>query len=331
MGVDAYDQDIRSEEAGAFYDHLIFRESLFDTLLMHSHRLMQGHQLTVGAVARQLKVHRFNVASADNQDYGDFRTDLFLAYEVDVSDAVRVTLGGNAGYQDGHRGSGADTQPDLRLAWTPSADFTVWTALSANRQPDQKFADSGLLVRRRSSNLLAYELGSRTRFGETLYLQADTFLYRVRHQLSDEPTDPGTGATLYVSDGKTDAFGGELSLTWNPLPAVRLSPFVANTTANSINQANYLSIEDQAPRLRGGATASWDLAERLQLSGNVLYTERHNAVPSWWRVDLRLSWRLRDDTTFDLVGQNLTDPHHVEYWYQEQSQRGVYAMVVWQL
>ncbi len=331
MGVDAYDQDIIDFEAQAFSDQLIFREQLFDTLLMHSHRLAPGHQVTVGAVVRQLKVHRLAIASNAERNYGESRGDLFASWDWDLCDTVRVTLGGNIGYQDGPNGSGVDTQPDLRLAWAPSADFTVWTALSANRQPDQKIPDSGLLVHKASSHLLAYELGLRTRFAETLLVQADTFLYRVSNQLSDEPTDPQSGATLYVTDGRTDAFGGELSLAWNPLPNVRISPFVANTTANSRNQANYFSIQDQVPSLRGGATAAWDAAPGLQFSSNVLYTESHAGVPSWWRVDLRASWCASASTTVDLVGQNLTDPQHVEYWYSEQSQRGVYLMVAMQL
>ena len=329
MGVDAYDQDIIDFEAGAFSDQLVWREQLFDTLLMHSHCLAPGHQVTLGAGVRQLKVHRQRT-SGSFTDYGESRGDVFLAWDWDLCDEVRLTLGGNVGYQDGLRGSGVDSQPDLRLAWTPGASLSVWTALSANHQPDQKIADSGLLVRRPSSKLLAYELGMRTRFGETLLLQADTFLYRVRDQLSDEPTDPQSGATLYVTDGSTDAFGGELVLTWNPLPNVRIAPFVANTTANSRNQANYFSIEDRVPHLRGGATASWDALPSLQFSGNLLYTEGQAAVPNWWRLDLRASWRAGEHTTIDLVGQNLTDPRHAEYYYGEQVQRGVYLMVAMQ-
>ena len=47
-------------------------------------------------------------------------------------------------------------------------------------------------------------------------------------------TDPGSGADLYQTDGRTNAFGGELSANWNPMPQLHLTGFVANTTMLSV-------------------------------------------------------------------------------------------------
>ena len=59
----------------------------------------------------------------------------------------------------------------------------------------------------------------------------------------------------------------------------------------------------------------------------MLYTEQHNDVPTWWRVDLRVGYRWSDQTSVEVVGQNLTDPAHEEYWYEEQAERGVFFLV----
>jgi iron complex outermembrane recepter protein len=329
LGVDGYDQDIRDYRDDVPDFTLRFREELFDSMLQHSHRLGDGLQLTVGAVVRQLTVERFSVFAGVGAEYNESRGDLFAALDWNLDEHLRLTLGGNMGYQDGRNGSGVDYQPDLRLAWTPQADLTVWTAFSANREPDRKAEDSGLLVRRPSPSLLAYELGLRKRFGESLLLQVDGFAYEVDRQTSGFDTDPGTGATLYRSDGRTNAFGGELTVTWNPTERVRLQAFLATTEANSRNQdpSQFFTIEEQVPALRGGATFGYEPVPGLELDGNLLYTQRRAGIPTWWRLDLRLGWRATEHTTVDLVGQNLTDPQHPEYYYEEQIERGVYLMV----
>lgn len=328
MGADAYDQDIRDYLNNVPDDTLIFREELFDTLLMHSLAVTEGHRLTVGAVLRQLTVESFRVATSFGREYNETRGDLFVSWDWDLSETVRLTLGGNIGYQDGLLGSGVDTQPDLRLAWRPDADLTIWTALSTNREPDRKIPDSGILVRRKSSNLLAYELGVRKRFGEQFMMSVDTFVYAVEDQLSDFGTDPGTGATTYITGARTDAFGGEAYFAWKPTGNTRVTGFVATTEANTQNDPNgFVTIEDEVPRLRGGATVGFDPLPGLELDSNLLYTQRRAGIPKWWRLDLRLAWHATANTTLEVVGQNLTDPRHQEYFFLEEVQRGFYVMV----
>lgn len=327
---DAYDQDIREFADNVPDFTLRYREELFDTTLMHSLPLGQGHQLTMGLVLRHLTVENYRLPAGTNQEYNEARGDVFLAWDWELCPELRLTLGGNLGYQDGLQGSGVDTQPDLRLAWMPSADTTVWGAFSANREPDRKIDDSGLLVRRPSPSLLAFEFGLRKRFAERLLLQLDTFVYEVDNQLNGLDTDPGTGATLYLTDGRTSAYGGELSLAWNPVENLHVTGFVANTMANTrnVDPTSFATIEYEVPRLRSGFTAAYELVPGLELSGNLLYTRSWYGIPSWWRLDLRMALQATESTSIELVGQNLTDPQHPEYFYQEQPQRGGYLMVV---
>lgn len=329
---DGYDQDIRDYQDDVPDFFLRYREELFDATLQHSRRMAPGHQLTIGAGVRSLTVENFRPFAGTGNEYNETRGDVFASWDWDLCDELRVTLGGNFGYQDGRTGSGVDVQPDLRVAWRPTPDFTLWSAFSANREPDQKIQDSGLLVRREASSLLAWELGARRRFGEQLLLQVDTFWYEVDDQLNGFATDPGSGATLYLTDGRTNAFGGELYAAWNPLDHVRVSAFVAATEANSRNldPASFFTIEEQVPRLRGGATLGYELLPGLEADANLLYTQRRAAIPTWWRLDLRLAWRASDTTSIELVGQNLTDPHHPEYYYLEEVQRGGYLLITHQ-
>jgi iron complex outermembrane recepter protein len=329
---DTYDQDIRDFRDDVPEFLFRFREELFDSMLQHSRALTTNTRLTVGGVIRQLTVEQYSVLSDFGREYNETRGDVFAALDWDVSDHVRVTIGGNVGYQDARNGNGIDTQPDLRLAWTPQEDLTIWTAFGANRDVDQRFADSGTLTRQRAPQVLAYELGLRKRFGETLLLSVDTFAYWVDDQTNGFLEDPVTGATLYQTDGRTNAFGGEVYAAWNPHQDVRVTAFVATTEANSRNFdesefSDRRTIEGQVPRLRGGATIGWDLTSGLELDTNILYTQRRADIPRWWRVDLRLGWRASEHTTIDLVGQNLNERSHTEYFFDEEFERGVYLQV----
>lgn len=330
--VDGYDQDIRDYVDNVPDEFLRYREELFDATLQHSWRAAEDHTLTVGVGLRSLTVENFRVFAGEGEEYNETRGDMFAAWDWDLSETVRLTLGGNVGYQDGRNGSGVDAQPDVRLLWTPTESFSAWTGVSANHEPDRKVADSGLLVRRVSSQMLAYELGLRQRFGDELLLMVDGFVYDIENQINGFTTDPGSGATLYESGGRTTAFGGEVYAAWKPYEHVRVTAFLATTEANSRNFDETIfgdpdTIEGQVPRLRGGATFGFDPAPGLEIDCNVLYTQGRADIDRWWRVDLRLGWLVSDDTSFELVGQNLTDPHHAEYFFLEEVERGCYFMV----
>lgn len=332
FGADLYDQDIKDDFNGAPQRHLRYREDLFDTMLMHSWSPTPGHQLTAGAVLRTLNVEFFLALADFGREYNETRGDLFVSWDWDISDELRMTLGGNIGYQDGDRTTGIDTQPDFRLAYQPREDTTIWSAISANKEPDTKIRDSGILVRRQSSNLTAFEVGMRRRFGESFLIQADAYYYLVRDQENGQVTDP-SGATLFLTDGKTDAFGGEIHASWKPCEQSRFTAWVAQTEADSrnIDPSQYFLIEDEVPRFRGGMTAGYEPCPGVELDATLLYTQQWSNIPSWWRLDLRLAWRATENTSIELVGQNLTDPQHQEYFFDEQIQRGGYILVTHQL
>lgn len=332
LAANAYDQDIRDYVDDVPDEFLRWREEFFDGTLQHSWRPLDGHTLTIGVGARSLTVENRRVFAATGREFNETRGDLFATWDWQLCPELRLTLGGNLGYQDARLGSGVDTQPDVRLSWTPAADLTLWTAFSANREPATKIPDSGVLVRRKASSLLAWEFGVRRRFGERLLLQIDTFVYDVDDQINGFDTDPGTGATLYIPGGSTRAFGGEAHAAWNPLDNLRVTTWLATTEANSRGFDPTLfsdidTIEGQVPRLRGGATIGWNPLPKLECDAIALYTQRRAGIPTWWRLDLRVAYTVCPSTTVDLVGQNLTDPHHPEYFYREEVQRGWYVMV----
>lgn len=326
---DAYDQCIDGFRAGVGLEYqLYFREQLYDLSLQHSMPLTETQRLNVGLGLRHLGVDWHDLVG-DHNAYNDVRADLFASWQLQLGDDWHLTLGGNAGYVDGRRTQGVDFQPDLRLSWTPDADWTVWGAISANREPDTRVRDVGnSIIEVPSNRFVAYELGLRRRWGETALLQVDGFVYDIDAQLTDEQTNPGTGATDYVLAGETRAFGGELALSWQCTEALRLRPFYALTVANAHDfLPGSFTAEDEVPRNRAGATVEYNLAEHLELDSNLFYTERHGGIPTHLRWDLRLGWNPDDRTQISAVVQDILDDHHPENFYLEQKQRAFYLLV----
>jgi iron complex outermembrane receptor protein len=324
---DFYDQDIDDVRDGALEDRLRFREELFSADVTHSRRLAEDHRVSIGAGIRQLTVEFLRTASGFGREYNETRGDLHASWDWQVASDVRLTLGGNIGYLDGRTTTGVDAQPDARIAWTPEPDLLVWAGLSGNEEPDNHLQSAGTLTTRKSPELLAYEVGLRKRWNETFLLQLDAFVYDVDDQVSDVATSPGL-PTMYVVDGETNAYGGELTMTWRPLDDARVTAWGATTQANSQHfQAGAFTAEVEVPRTRAGLTLGLTPTEGLELDSVLLYTEQHAGVPTWFRWDLRLGFRPDENTQVAAVAQNITDPHHPEYFYLEEVERGFYLLV----
>ncbi|MBK8097345.1 MAG: TonB-dependent receptor [Planctomycetes bacterium] len=327
VAFDAYDQDDDYIRDGAREDKLRFREQLFDATLQHTFALAERHRLTVGLGLRHMTVEA-EYTNGPDREYNEIRDDVFAAWEWDLGDDLRLTVGGNVGYVDGLRTTGVDVQPDIRLAWFVDEQTTLWGAVAGAIEPGQSSVDgTGALVERKASDFLAWELGLRKRWDETLLLEIDGFVYDVSDQLSAENEDPGTGAVSYEYDAETKAYGGEVSLQWNASDTVQMTLFHATTHANVQHLDSSFTTEHEVPRNRSGLNVGVMLPGNLETNAILLYTEDHWELPTYWRLDLRLGWRPNEHTSIDLVGQNLLDSQHPEYWYEEQQQRGGYLLV----
>ncbi len=99
--------------------------------------------------------------------------------------------------------------------------------------------------------------------------------------------------------------------------------------------------EGTSPHNRAYLRSSWDLACHLQFDMTLRYVDSLSseglagslAVPSYTAMDLRLGWRPNQCFEAAVVGQNLLDSHHLEFFGAgtpaTEVDRGVYATVTW--
>lgn len=269
---------------------------------------------------------------------------LFLQDTVTVAERVAVTLGAKLEHHDY---TGAQLQPSLRLAWTPTRQHTVWGAVSrAVRTPSRGERDLRASLRggvaRFSGNrelkaeeLIAYELGYRVSPLPELFVDLTVFRHEYEDVVGNRPyalTADGLYSE-YVNGVAGRSEGLELAARWQARRNWRLD--LAYTYLNLRLDAPGLdpvsaSPEDTHPQHQLSLFSRLDLSPRWQLDAWLRYVDRlpgftaAQSIPDYTALDLRLGWQASPRTLLSLVGQNLLDPQHPEFTRNIEIERAVY-------
>lgn len=237
--------------------------------------------------------------------------------------------------------TGFEVQPSVRLSYTPDTRQTIWGAVSRPVRTAVRWGQDMVVFNNRwgdpyftSEKAWTYELGYRREIAENL--SADTAVFYTQY---DGLRDLMNAKYGNLTDA--DSYGAELSLRWQTLP--RWS-----------QQFNYtfLEIEAQGPRddtlfetVDPDHQCSWlsylDITDSLQFNSGLYFVDHiehgHNAnleVPSYWRLDLGLTWQLREQMELSLWGQNLLDDAHLEdvnnnFETDKEIERSAYLQLKW--
>jgi iron complex outermembrane receptor protein len=260
---------------------------------------------------------------------------------------VFLTLG--AKVEHSNFGSGLELEPNIRLAWTPSAGSTVWGSVAeAARTPSR--ADLGgdfgaaafalpdgtpavLTILGspsiRSEHLLATDLGYRLQASERASVDLSLFFNRYSRLRSLEP-----GVPFFIADpvphleiplvygnrlhGTTE--GLEVSAHFKVTDRWTLSPGYAllltnlQTDPGSRDTTSVEDIEGDNTRHQAQLRSSVNLPHGLAWDTSLGFVGRLLAdqVPSYTRLDTRFSWRPVERLELSVVGQNLLKNLHLE-------------------
>lgn len=263
---------------------------------------------------------------------------LFAQDEVSLADrAVRLTLGAKVENNDY---SGTEWQPSARIAWVPDADQTAWAAITrAVRTPSRLEADldaAPLLMGNpdiASENVIAYELGYRSRVARGAWADAALFYNEYRDLLSIEGSVVGNG-----TEGSTA--GLALTGRWDPHPLWRMDAAYTylhmdlDAAQGSQDTRTAASTEGNAPRHQAVLRSSWTLSAAVDVHGVLRYVDRIKAqqVPSYRVMDISLGWRMRRDLELAVGARNLLDEHHPEQRsaVTTEIERSVFAILRWE-
>jgi iron complex outermembrane receptor protein len=240
--------------------------------------------------------------------------------------------------------SGLEVQPSGRLAWTPTSQQTIWTAISrAVRSPSRLDVDYHIPAfpiaigtpgvnggpAFGSERLIAYELGYRVQPTPKSSLSVSAFYNKYDDLYSVESV--GGTRTFQIENGTRGwSRGIELSDTYQLATWWRLRGgyvyFYKELSDKPGHHFDSSSLgNDPAHQILLQSIV--DLPFHLQFDGVIRYSSELPAppLPGQSSLDLRLGWQVRH-LELSLVGQNLVDDRHSEFG-PEQILRSVYARV----
>lgn len=211
----------------------------------------------------------------------------------------------------------------------------------------------------RSESATSFELGYRGQPHSDFSLDVTAFYSQYHHLTSNEiiSTDitvlnpfPYTyehEISLLENRMSGESYGVELGATWQVNPDWRLMlgyswhQFAMHLDEGSTdNGDSELDREQGTPQQQLQLRSKWDIRHDLQLDAGLYLVDgidvrdtspfrRH--VPGYARLDLRLGWMPRKDLEFSLIGQNLLDDSHPEYYsadgYSSEVPRAVFGQV----
>ncbi len=250
--------------------------------------------------------------------------------------------------------TGVLEEPTIRLLFTPSATQTLWAAYNhALRTPADverdfnlssflEYASDGLPVfarfsanpNFRSEQLNGYELGYRSLASSHLYVDIATFYNHYGDAFSEDllgapyiETLPAPTHILYPAQFGNglvaSTTGGELTPEWRPEPWWRLRGSYSFLDMHVKKGRDSKDI-GSAPIVQGSSPEhqifiqnGFDLPKSINAEMQVRYVSKLPGigVPSYWTGDTTVRWAASHHIQFTVAGQNLLQPHHVEFVY----------------
>lgn len=337
--------------AAAYYDivdrHVTDGEKSQTADLQVQHELSVGKSLNVvyGAEYRYWTTHTDPAVPgalgySPNDD--DFHLgDAFVQFEVPLLDERVKLIGGTK--LGGNSWSGFTYQPSGRIVATPVEGHTVWGAVSrAVRIPTLTDRDLtgplapgvGLQGDRdiRQEELLAFELGYRFYSLDWMTAEASAF-WSEYDDVAVLVFQPSATSFRFENAGQTSIRGGELELSFLPVSWWRIT-----TSYSILDQFERLptpTLPGNVPLEKSDPVHQFVIRSLVELPANfeldaavyfvdglegVTPTLRKDNVRQYARLDLRLGWKPLDWLELALVGQNLNDARHAEFYDIQRNQ-----------
>lgn len=338
----------------AYYDHTqrnqpgTFREELdiFDVELQHALKPLGAHAFVWGGGYRYARDRVGNSAvlaflpAERNLDWWN----LFLQDEIRFSPKLGLTLGARVESNDY---TGVEVLPSARLAWKPTPDRLLWTAISrAVRSPsrlDREFfifvppilLNGGPNFKSEVSNVI--EAGYRAQASAAFSYSLTAFHHDHDRLRSVEPA-PGGG---FVLDNKIEGstYGVEGWAHYRVTERWRLS-------AGTVLLKQQLRLKPDSMDASGVDALGNDPSHQWKLRSTFEPAPRHEldvsvrhigalpdpAVPAYTAVDARWGWHVQRNVEVSLTLNNLLDARHPEFGAfptRSEFERSVFLKVLW--
>ncbi len=205
-----------------------------------------------------------------------------------------------------------------------------------------------------SLELIAYEAGYRGQLAETLSIDLATYFFSYKNLFTLEPGTPTIDgsvmppvlvAPIFIKAGlDVESHGVEVALKWDPVDWWRLQGSMTYISLSTFGGATdsgpggagdfgFTTIDQDSPDFQFALSSYLDLPGDIEFDARLRHVEETRPAPQYAELDLRLGWNPTNDLTLSIVGTNLLDNAHQE-WFENQFgqplveiDRAVYARV----
>jgi iron complex outermembrane recepter protein len=248
-------------------------------------------------------------------------------------------------------------EPTVRLMFLPSERQTMWAAVSRAVRNPTRLDTQGTFNFGIDPNLpvfaslrgnpnfvpekcISYEVGYRAAPTDYFTWDLATYFSDYTDVFSTGPFgDPVVVPPGYVyipaefgNANSARTYGGEITSTLQMTPAWK---FISSYTLYEINPQGDLSAFMSSPHNQIYLRSAMDFGSDVQFDVIGRYVDALAiSVPAYFEMDVRIGWRWTDSIEVSFVGQNLINPHHLEfgdpaYLVASQVPRGFYGMLTW--
>ncbi|HEX6859587.1 MAG TPA: TonB-dependent receptor [Caulobacteraceae bacterium] len=338
-------------QAQAYYDYVELTEPLIternNTYDIHlQHAFTRGrHNIVWGGGYREVMTRLTSAVPGtflDPEERTITLGNLFVQDQVDVTDAVTLTLG--AKYEN-NSFSGQEILPNVRLAWRRDNGDLFWGAVSrASRTPNRIERDlraTGVLVGGdfQSELLTAYEVGYRSNPTPNTAITISAF-YNEYDNLRTVRVTPVTILPFaFANDAQGSTYGVEAWGSWDVRPRWRVSAGISTLEKDlkvkpgQSDLANLASGGDD-PHYQVLLRSQSELADNVELDLRLRAVDEldRTGLDGYVEADARVGWRISEDVELAVTGQNLIDDlrqETVDPQRQRYFGRSVYANLRW--
>ncbi len=331
---------------------------------------IQQHDIVWGIEYRHIKdnfdntfAFQFNPDSSNIELYSTFIQD-----EIElIPEVLRLTLGSKF---ESNEYTDMEIQPSARLLWMVNERNTLWASISRAVRSPSRLERTGdftaqiipsqpplipvpLVIRAsgnahfKSEELLAYELGYRFHPQENLSFDLAVF-YNDYDKLQN--FEQISSNITFDNNITAHSYGLELSTEWRPLEWWRIqSNYSYLDISSRLDKPSHddtqsdVFIEDSSPNNQFSVRSMMDLSHNIALDLWIYYVDKlektnissnNTKVPGYTSFNLRLAWKPKPNIELSIIGQNLFDNHHPEFYGEHiltdtEVERSVYGQIRW--
>lgn len=325
------------------------KRTVFDVDFQHAFNLNSRNEITWGLG------YRFIDDSEPFRMYFPYdperRTESLYSTFIQDKITIQPNLFLTVGSKLEHNGyTGFELQPSARMAWNPTADQTIWGAVSRSIRSPSRFENDGnqiigvippdgispgspagfvRWVGNRSlvsETLISYELGYRVRPLSELSIDSSLFFNDYSHLRTFDPgipfsTNPDTALPVFINNnGSAHNYGLELSSTWDVNDKWQLAAgysylIIQTDVTSGSTDTRLKEDEGRSPEHQFNVRSHFNLTNKIEMDNTLYYVSKLKSVdiPGYFRFDTRLAWKPRNGIELSLVGQNLLDDSHPEF------------------